>query len=810
MAATTSLRCVTAFSSSSICSPHAPCNDGAGPVSRAWRPARICSPLAGLRLPQHPCLVSIFTGRALQRPSAPSKAAQKRRASNNAVAEVVADGTGAAPLSTEEGSGTGKEDGLLAVDLVGAEAGYEEEERGGHSADAGVGEDGVAALALEQEAINGASSTRASSEDILGNTELSGWFKEGYEEDAAGGQEAATSYDRVSLTQEGRGGASGVTLSEGSADDSAAEEEHLDRASWARGAGRFLPHPWPEWAEFLDTLVEGPHDYFSFDSFADRPVDQARDRDAEFYGDSGVVKHALMQFARDRDDIIRLPDRDALRVLVKDDCCTLERKAVNASKRVRALLQITEAAVCVQCAKKRDCQRAFAKSSEEVMFQDVLRVVQAYAGKAVRWPAASEITPEQEAAARTVIRSLVQGAQTERPKHLARPKQRLGGEPKAPKLREAPTWTPGGYADRGYGGRDRERGAPPNSEMLPGDWKCKDCAFPNFARNVVCKRCGAPGPGIDGDRAPLFRGGGYGQQRPAYGDARGGYAERGPPRPSDRWAGEREGGQAYRPRRSGSFSEEADSFGGGRRGGYEDRERRPAYGGRGRRSAEEEDDLGGYSARFDDDDGQEVSRRRGGPAPGRRAYEEWKPALGGEEEADVAGGRRNSDAEEGDVARTFVPRAQGRRPAYDDDEERGGWGADDDQVGAVRRRSASMGEATARLAAAMGEADRGAAAADTGTGGRAGAGAATEEGFTAVGEGDTAAEKGDMAGSRGATSAGTADTGGETTRTEEEGADEEGMAASAGRAMGDAGEGEASGGRGDGGEEAYGGGLDGG
>lgn len=41
----------------------------------------------------------------------------------------------------------------------------------------------------------------------------------------------------------------------------------------------------------------------------------------------------------------RLPEREQLRVLVKDDCCTLERKAVNASKRVRALLQITEAAV---------------------------------------------------------------------------------------------------------------------------------------------------------------------------------------------------------------------------------------------------------------------------------------------------------------------------------------------------------------------------------------------------------------------------------------------------------------------------------
>jgi hypothetical protein len=82
-------------------------------------------------------------------------------------------------------------------------------------------------------------------------------------------------------------------------------EEQLDRSGWFRGAGRFLPHPWQEWVDFMDTLVDGPKDYFSFESFADRPIDQARDRNAEFYGDGGVLKHALMQFSRDRDDLIR-------------------------------------------------------------------------------------------------------------------------------------------------------------------------------------------------------------------------------------------------------------------------------------------------------------------------------------------------------------------------------------------------------------------------------------------------------------------------------------------------------------------------
>jgi hypothetical protein len=61
------------------------------------------------------------------------------------------------------------------------------------------------------------------------------------------------------------------------------------------------------------------------------------------------------------------------------------------------------------------------------MFQDVMRVVQAYAMKVVRLPGATEVTPEQEKAAKAVIKALTQGAKTERPKHLARPAQRPSG-----------------------------------------------------------------------------------------------------------------------------------------------------------------------------------------------------------------------------------------------------------------------------------------------------------------------------------------------------------------------------------------------
>jgi hypothetical protein len=142
------------------------------------------------------------------------------------------------------------------------------------------------------------------------------------------------------------------------------------------------------------------------------------------------------------------------------------------------------------------------------------------------------------------------------------------------------------------------------------------------------------------------------------------------------------------------------SFGGGRGGGYGSFERRPAYADRGRRSADDDEGLGNYSARFDDDSSDDVSSRRGAPAPGRKAYAEWRPVLsdgegegpaGADDGSQIVSGRRGSEYEESDTARTFVPRGaggRGRRPAYEDEQEQeGGWGQEEDQV---RRESRAV------------------------------------------------------------------------------------------------------------------------
>lgn len=204
MAATTSVHCVKASSFQSIFGHPAPSHDGTGPANWAWHPAPTGVSVAGPLWLRHRCLVSSFTGRALQRPTALSKVAQRGRALHcvAASAEAVAGGTGAAPLSTEQ---AGQEDSSLAVDLVDVEADYEENERGVDVNEAGGEGATEALLAAELELVNRASSTRASSKDVPSEVELSGWFKQGYEEDEAEGQDDATAYDRPSHAQEGEG-----------------------------------------------------------------------------------------------------------------------------------------------------------------------------------------------------------------------------------------------------------------------------------------------------------------------------------------------------------------------------------------------------------------------------------------------------------------------------------------------------------------------------------------------------------------------------------------------------------------------------
>lgn len=40
--------------------------------------------------------------------------------------------------------------------------------------------------------------------------------------------------------------------------------------------------------------------------------------------------------------------------------------------------------------------------------------------------------------------------------------------------------------------------------MKPGDWRCGDCTFVNFARRDYCKDCGAPRPAREAGAGASF------------------------------------------------------------------------------------------------------------------------------------------------------------------------------------------------------------------------------------------------------------------------------------------------------------------
>jgi hypothetical protein len=96
-----------------------------------------------------------------------------------------------------------------------------------------------------------------------------------------------------------------------------------------------LEHPWPEWRSFLEQLEADK--YFDFEADENKGAE-----DVELGQDAGRIKRAAMAFARQRDDILRALSRKTLQTLAQFGCPSIDRKAVNAGKRLRAFLQIEE------------------------------------------------------------------------------------------------------------------------------------------------------------------------------------------------------------------------------------------------------------------------------------------------------------------------------------------------------------------------------------------------------------------------------------------------------------------------------------
>lgn len=77
--------------------------------------------------------------------------------------------------------------------------------------------------------------------------------------------------------------------------------------------------------------------------------------------DANRVRTACLNFARDRVDLMRYFSKMDIQVVAEFGCPVLDRKVVNAAKRLRFHLGIGEENVCSWCSLRGNCERAYLK-----------------------------------------------------------------------------------------------------------------------------------------------------------------------------------------------------------------------------------------------------------------------------------------------------------------------------------------------------------------------------------------------------------------------------------------------------------------
>lgn len=112
--------------------------------------------------------------------------------------------------------------------------------------------------------------------------------------------------------------------------------------------GAEIAHPWPEWIELMERLVE--HNYFDLRrSNEDDVIEKLsggecgyKDEGVDIFKDLSTVRKACINFAKDRFDILRSLSRKDIQILVGYGCPSLDRKVVSSGKRLRGYVQLDE------------------------------------------------------------------------------------------------------------------------------------------------------------------------------------------------------------------------------------------------------------------------------------------------------------------------------------------------------------------------------------------------------------------------------------------------------------------------------------
>ncbi|XP_051144572.1 DNA polymerase zeta catalytic subunit [Andrographis paniculata] len=253
-----------------------------------------------------------------------------------------------------------------------------------------------------------------------------------------------------------------------------------------------LVHPWPDWIQLMERLVQ--QNYFDdrrkdedgmirgigFDLSGAEPA--AADKHRDFTRDFQTVQNAVINFGRDRFDILRSLSRHDLQILVGYGCPSADKRVVFSAKVLRKHVHLDEGDVCSSCTLRNSCEKAYllTNKEDEARTMDVMRILLAYGFDPTDESAVNKSIPKLKTVKKVAQKLLHEVVRLSAvpidpnlpPPVIKRPPPKVKQPPPPPRKRI------GRY----------------DVEMKKGDWLCTKCDFLNFAKNTVCLQCDAKRP----------------------------------------------------------------------------------------------------------------------------------------------------------------------------------------------------------------------------------------------------------------------------------------------------------------------------
>ncbi|KAL3620901.1 hypothetical protein CASFOL_035813 [Castilleja foliolosa] len=252
-----------------------------------------------------------------------------------------------------------------------------------------------------------------------------------------------------------------------------------------------LVHPWAEWIELMERLVQqnyfdhrrkdedGMMEGLGLDISEDATEDDKR---LDFTRDFRTVQTAMVNFGRDRFDILRALSRQDLQILVGYGCPSADKKVSYSAKLLRKHVHLDEGDVCSSCSLRGSCEKAYllTNKEDEPRTIDVMRLLLAYGFDPIDGSVVNKSLIKMKSV-KTVVRKLLHQVVklSAVPIDPNLPPPVIKYPP--PKVKQPPP-------------PPKKRIGRSDVEMKKGDWLCPKCDFLNFAKNTVCLQCDAKRP----------------------------------------------------------------------------------------------------------------------------------------------------------------------------------------------------------------------------------------------------------------------------------------------------------------------------